>query len=54
MKEVISKLLREVDPDIRECMLIWDEKDQNYNWEFFTDPGNFILNWQAMRDREKL
>lgn len=51
MKMIIDKILKEVDPDIRELMLM--EHNGYAHWQLLVDPCNTILNWQFMRDRKK-
>lgn len=56
MKEIIEKLLQEVDEDIRVLMLKESEQGKYpssfyKNYELLADPANTILLWQAMRDR---
>ncbi|MBL0320511.1 MAG: hypothetical protein IPP74_14645 [Alphaproteobacteria bacterium] len=55
MKDIIEKLLEEVDADIKELMLSVDENigGQDYfKWQLLSDPINAIINWQALRDRK--
>lgn len=57
MKEIINKILDEVDPDIRDVMLRIEEcngKREYRNWELLHDPANAILNWQSLRDRNRV
>ena len=65
MKELLEKILEEVDPEIKEFML----SDSNVpilpssitgvvegyvkRWEFLTSPVMEILMWQELRDRRK-
>ena len=51
--EAIEKILDEVDVDIKNAMMKWDEKENLPTWQFFTDPANTILGWQFLRDRKK-
>lgn len=48
VKDLIEKLLTEVDPDIRETMLAVNEKNEA-TWEWLPDAANTILRWQEMR-----
>lgn len=53
LRKIIERLLKEVDPDIREAML---EKEERYGtpaWASLHDPTGTILAWQALRDRKK-
>ncbi len=50
MKELIEKLLEEVDPDIREIMLRVSNEGYEY-WTTLKDAPNTILQWQSLRDR---
>lgn len=54
MKEVVEKLLEEVDPDIKELMLTKQKVGNNeyFTYELQPDPAMVILNWQALRDRK--
>ena len=63
MKDVIEKLLNEVDPDIKDFMMTEQPVDRSlypnatrgyYAYELLTDPFNAILRWQEMRDRNRV
>ena len=48
-KDIIEKILSEVDPDIREAMLKTDGQYKAY--DMLPDPANAIINWQLMRNK---
>lgn len=59
LKDIIEKLLNEVDPDIREAMLA-DSKNPTYSggrmykmWEMIESPMAVITQWQLMREMKK-
>lgn len=57
-KEIIEKILLEVDDDIRELMMKesnqLDRENKPYKgYDFLQDPVNTILRWQELRDRNK-
>lgn len=61
MKDVIEKLLEEVDRDIKEVMMK-DSKIESYptegdkrfykNWEMIEHPVSTILEWQFLRNNK--
>lgn len=51
MKEIIDKLLEEVDPDIKELMN--KEAGGWCYWALLPNPTGTILEWQAMREHRK-
>lgn len=66
MKEIVEKLLKEVDQDIKDIMLQKSSviKDKKYeggfvhysyylNYELLPDPANAIIGWQYMRDYKR-
>lgn len=63
MKELVLKLLEEVDSDIKEAMLQETPailkgihvgtRDQYYNFELIANPMQTILAWQSLRDSKK-
>jgi hypothetical protein len=53
-REIIEKILDEVDVDIKNAMMKWDEKESFPAWCMLVDPANAILQWQALRDRKFL
>ena len=52
-RQTLMALLEEVDPDIKEMMLRPSGEMDYLVMDMYTDPGNFILGWQAMRDRKE-
>lgn len=58
LREIILKVLEEVDEDIKEYMLdvcdhdSWVGKDYE-RWEYSYSPVLEILEWQKLRDRKK-
>ena len=59
MKDIINKLLTEVDSDIADTMLretkdVFMDKETIYKgYQLLPDPTNTILMWQELRDRRK-
>lgn len=61
MKEILERVLLEVDSDIREFMLAESKTGRNLtenvmryaNWELLPDPTMIALKWQELRDRHK-
>lgn len=51
MREIMAKLLPEIDPDIRE-LLEKKEGDMEY-WQYLPNPTQTVLDWQYMRDYKK-
>ena len=52
-KEIIEKILSEVDPDIRELMLKEEVRQQAVykGYDMLPDPANTILQWQSLRNK---
>lgn len=51
-RDLIMKILDEVDPDIKIEMLMLGEWG-NEAWTLLPDPAQTILRWQELRDRKK-
>ena len=54
LRDVITKILSEVDHDIGDVMLQHPEGvDSEYeHWQLLQDPVQTILKWQELRDRK--
>ena len=52
MKELINKLLEEVDIDIKSAMIEENERGEKA-WEWLQNPALTILEWQKLRDRKE-
>lgn len=53
-KDMVEKLLEEVDPDISELMLSQEREGcEEKNWQMLADPVQTILRWQELRDRKR-
>mgnify|MGYP001602315981 CR=1 FL=1 len=52
MKELIEKLLEEVDADIKLAMVKENERGEKA-WEWLQNPILTILEWQKLRDRRE-
>ncbi len=54
LKDLVEKLLDEVDSDMKEVMMA-DEREgmDGKNWQMLVDPMMTILKWQELRDKNK-
>jgi hypothetical protein len=52
--KIIEKVLEDVDPDIREVMLKYQEGTNYQGFELLPDPLTAILKWQELRNFRKL
>ncbi len=65
MREIVEALLQDVDPDIKALMLketddgeVWSAATSKTmrpkNWETLPDPLFFIIQWQELRNENRL
>lgn len=49
MKEIMEKLLEEVDIDIKEAMMKKDQEGVEH-WGYLNSPALTVIEWQRMRN----
>lgn len=52
MHEVLKKILKDVDPDIRDSLM--EKHGQYHAWELLKDPALTALMWQMVRDNKPI